>query len=111
MEALTAKESETVFRIVDNILRQIFGEKATLMIYQHLEAHYALQKHEFAAKIDIFAQGLESFLSSGAQLIERKILDDICSTYGIMQRTVVTDANEEYDFVSQVRKAIIFHST
>ena len=98
--------ADPVFRIVDNILRQVFGEKVTLLIYRHLESRYSLRTDEFSTKIDVFAKGLESFLSSGALLIERKILDDVYSSYGLLRKMEIVKASNEYNFASQVRFAL-----
>jgi hypothetical protein len=109
VETTAAKKADSVFKVVDNILKQIFGEKGTLLIYRYLETHHSLQKHELTTKIDVFAKGLESFLSSGAPLIERKILDEIYSSYGIFRRMETAEAKEGYDFASQVRFAVASH--
>jgi len=106
VQALTRKKVDSVFQIVDNILKQVFGEKSTLLIYRYLETHYSLPKHEIGVKIDVFAEGLENFLSSGAPLIERKILQDIYSRQGIMRTIEIDDVDEEFDFATQVRFAI-----
>jgi hypothetical protein len=98
--------ADPVFRIVDNILRQVFGEKVTLLIYRHLESSYSLRTDEFSTKIDVFAKGLESFLSSGALLIERKILDDVYSSCGLLRKMEIVKASDGYDFASQVRFAL-----
>jgi hypothetical protein len=77
---------DQVFKVIDNILKQVFGEKAAQTIYNYLETHYGLRQCEFCQKIDVFAKGLESFLCSSAPLLERKILGDIYATYGLPQK-------------------------
>lgn len=94
---------DKVSRIIDRALRQVFGEEATVLIYRYLENNYALKSNEIAEKIDLFAQGLESFLRSGAYVIERKILEDIYSNYGLLRRLELERADEEADFASQVK--------
>jgi len=96
-------EQDKLSRIIDRALRQVFGEEATLLIYRYLENNYALRQNEVAEKIDLFAQGLESFLRSGAYVIERKILEDIYSNYGLLRRLELERADEEGDFASQVK--------
>jgi hypothetical protein len=51
----------------------------------------------------VFAAGLEEFLRSGAYVIERKILEDIYSNYGLLRRLELEKVQEENDFVSQVK--------
>ena len=106
MEALTQaanKKEEKISRIIDKVLRQVFGEEATFLIYRHLEKNHSLKPDEIAEKIDVFAKGLEEFLSSGAYVVERKILDDIYSSYGLLRRLELERVQEESDFVSQVK--------
>ena len=68
------KKDEKIFKIIDRVLTQVFGEEATRLIYRHLENNYSLKRDEIAEKIDVFAKGLEDFLRSGAYVIERKFL-------------------------------------
>ena len=103
MNTSTSKESDPVFNIVDNVLKQIFGEKVTQIIYRYLETHHSLPQSEFSTRIDVFAKGLENFLQTGAPLIERKILNDIYACYGLIRRIEIADMHEEQDFASQVR--------
>jgi hypothetical protein len=106
MKTSPRKKEDKIFKIIDRVLKQIFGEEATLLIYKHLERHYSLSKSEFSEKIDVFARGLEDFLSSGAYVVERKILDDIYSSYGVLRRTELEKTREECDFARQIKIAI-----
>jgi hypothetical protein len=99
----TNKKEDKIPKIIDKVLRQVFGEEATHLIYRHLEKSYSLKQDEIAEKIDVFAQGLEEFLRSGAYVIERKILEDIYSSYGLLRRLELERTQEECDFVSQVK--------
>jgi hypothetical protein len=107
METLTHErrnnEDDRISKIIDRVLRQVFGEEATHLIYKHLESKYSLKSNEVSEKIDAFARGLEEFLSSGAYVIERKILEDIYSSYGLIRRLELERTQDESDFVSQVR--------
>jgi len=100
------KKEDQVAKIIDKVLHQIFGEEATSLIYRHLERNYSLKRNELTEKIDVFAQGLEDFLRSGAYVIERKILDDIYSSYGLLRRIELGKANEEGDFVNRVKSIV-----
>jgi len=97
------KREDKISRIVDRVLRQVFGEEATFLIYRHLEKNHSVKQNEIGEKIDVFARGLEEFLSSGAYVVERKILDDIYSSYGLLRRLELERIQEENDFVSQVK--------
>jgi hypothetical protein len=106
MKTPATKEADIVFKVVDRVLRQVFGEKATPLIYKYLETHYSLKQNEFSTKTDVLAKGLENFLKTGAPIIERKIVNDIYSSYGVIRKMELTNAREEYDFASQVRIAM-----
>jgi len=82
LDTLPREKNDIIFQIIDKVLKQVFGEEATLFIYKYLEKHYSLQQSDFSKKIDVFAKGLEDCLSSGACAIESKILEDISSVYG-----------------------------
>jgi type I restriction-modification system DNA methylase subunit len=107
METLTQrkrnKEEDKISKIIDRVLRQVFGEEALLLIYRYLENKYSVKQNEISEKIDVFTKGLEEFLSSGAYVIEQKILEDIYSSYGLLRRLELERAREECDFVSQVK--------
>jgi len=98
----TNKKENKIPKIIDKVLKQVFGEEAALLIYKYLEVTYSLKQDEIAEKIDVFAKGLEEFLRSGAYVVERKILEDIYSTYGLLRRLELEKTREE-DFVSQVK--------
>ena len=102
----TNRKEDKISKIIDKVLRQVFGEEATHLIYVHLEKSYSLKQGEIAEKIDVFAKGLEEFLRSGAYVIERKILEDIYSSYGLLRRLELERVQEETDFVSQVKSLI-----
>ncbi|MEM1590103.1 MAG: hypothetical protein QW175_06780 [Candidatus Bathyarchaeia archaeon] len=98
----TIKENEKIIKIIDRVLRQIFGNEATCLIYRYLETRYAVKPDEIAEKIDLFAMGLEEFLRTGAYVIERKILEDIYSSYGLLRRLELEKAKKG-DFASQIK--------
>jgi len=101
-QQVSGKEDK-ISRIIDKVLRQVFGEEATRLIYRYLEKNYCLRRDEVAERIEVFAAGLEEFLRSGAYVIERKILEDIYSDYGLLRRLELERVQEESDFVSQVK--------
>ncbi len=97
------KREDKIGKIVDKVLRQVFGDEATYLIYGHLEKNYSVKPDEVSEKIDAFAKGIEEFLRSGAYVIERKILDDIYSSYGLLRRIELERIQSECDFASQVK--------
>jgi hypothetical protein len=87
MYADKAYGSDAVAKVVDQVLNQIFGSKATRLIYRHLERKYSLRRDEIAEKPDLFAKGLKDFVSSGADVVERRILEDLQSCCGLNGET------------------------
>lgn len=99
---LSEKEADSVFKIVDNILKQALGEKATLLIYKYMESRYSLRPSEFATRFDVFSKGLECFLSSGALIIERKILEEINAKGSRVGGNEFAKSNAKQDVANQV---------
>lgn len=94
--------NEVISKIVDRVLLYVFGEEGSKLIYAYLESNYSVRRNEIGDKIELFARGLEDFLKSGARIIERKILEDICSCYGQI-RTLEIQQMDEFDFAHQVK--------
>jgi hypothetical protein len=104
--SLNRKKEDTILKIIDNVLNQVFGEEATHYIYKYLERNYSLRRDEFSEKIELFAKGLEDCLSTGAHPVENKILDDIYSRYGAFREINPESMPEAFDFASQIKIAI-----
>ena len=98
-----SKEEDKIFKVIDKVLDQIFGKEATHLIYRYLENNYSIKPEEISEKIDLFAKGLEEFLKTGAYAIERKILEDIYSSYGLLRRLEIEKMQQEYDFAGQIK--------
>jgi hypothetical protein len=103
MAALSKKEENRVFEVIDHVLKQVFGEEATRLMYRYLERHYSWNQRDFSEKIDAFAKGMEAFLNSGAYIVESKILDSIYSSDEAFHRVEKFD---ECDFATQIRLAM-----
>jgi len=97
------KHDKKVSRAIDKILIKIFGDEGTLLIYKHLENRYSLRQDEIVEKIDVFADGLEELLSSGAYVIEKNILENAYSSYGLTRRLEFEKAESNMNFVSQMK--------
>lgn len=102
-EQVNNKSEDKISKIVDRVLKGVFGEEATRLIYRYLESNYSVKRCEIAEKIDVFTKGLEEFLNSGAYVVERKILDDMYSSYALLRRPELERMQEEQDFVGQIR--------
>lgn len=99
----TCKRKDKISIIIDKVLNQVFGKEATILIYRYLENNYSVKRDEISEKIDLFARGLEEFLRTGAYAIERKILEDIYSSYGLLRRLELERIQQGYDFANQVK--------
>ena len=97
------KHENKASKAIDNVLRKIFGDEATLIIYTQIESNYSVRQDEIVSKIDAFAEGLEKLLSSGAYVIEKNILEDINSSYGLTRRLGFERAESNMNFVSQMK--------
>ena len=103
---MSRKKEDRVFEIIDSVLKQVFGDEATLLMYKYLERRYSLSQSEFSEKIEVFAKGIEEFLSSGAYAVESKILDNIYSSHDTLRRAELARLSEERDFASQIKIAM-----
>lgn len=74
------KKEDPFFQVVDNVLTQVIGREAAVLIYKHLENYYSLHPHEYSERMDLFAKGLKDCLCAGAIPIENMILYDL---YGL----------------------------
>jgi len=90
---------KSLIEAVDKELKRIFGEVATLVIYGYLESNLSLRQEEIPEKIEVFANGLNSFLSSGARVVERIILENLYSSFGFKYEVV-----EGRGFVDSVKE-------
>jgi hypothetical protein len=70
------RSDEKLFNVVDKVLKQIFGENATGTIYRYLEEKYSLKREDIPSKPEVFAEGLETYLNSGASVVAGIILNE-----------------------------------
>ncbi len=65
--------------VTEKVLKEIFGDAATASICRYLEKNYDLKLEEIPSKLDVFSRALESYLDSGATVIEEIILKNLHS--------------------------------
>jgi phage gp36-like protein len=63
--------------VTEKVLKEIFGDAATTSICKYLEKNYDLKLEEIPSKLDVFSRALESYLDSGATVIEEIILKNL----------------------------------
>jgi hypothetical protein len=77
MEVLNRQIGDSINKVIDNVLTEVFGEKGTFYIYKYLQNNYQLQPGQFSGQLELFSKGLEDCLSSGAIPVQTRILHDI----------------------------------
>jgi hypothetical protein len=101
----SASKNDVVAEVIDKVLTQVFGKEATALIYKHMERNYSVKYSEISDNIELFARGLEDFLRSGAEIIERKILEDI-SLNSRKLRDLQFESADDFDFVTQMKSFV-----
>lgn len=74
--------------ITEKVLKQVFGEDATASIRDYLEKNYRLKLDDIPNKPEVFSRALESYLDSGATVIERIILENLYTNSGVKFKRV-----------------------
>ena len=87
-------------KMVDDVLKQIFGQSAALIIYTHLEKNRSLTPEKIPEEIENFTKGLKDFLGSGALVIEEMILKQLYSSYELEFRGI----KEGCSFIDYITK-------
>ena len=106
MNALTIqnpKYENKASKAIDEVLRKIFGDEATLIIYTYMESNYSIRQDEIVEKIDVFVDALEELLSSGAYVVKQKILENLYSNHAIIHKPEFERAETNMNFVNQIQ--------
>lgn len=75
------EKPERLFKIVDKVLKQIFGEPGALFIYNYLEEKHSLKREDIANELEIFTEGLEKYLGdSGASVVLETLFNESSET-------------------------------
>jgi hypothetical protein len=91
------KKPERLFKIVDKVLKQIFGEPATLFIYKHLEEKHSLKREDIANELEIFTEGLEKYLGDSGTFV---VLETLFNESSELKLRKV----EEREFLEQLKE-------
>lgn len=89
---------------VDETLRQVFNEAGAKVIYGYLENKHHLKWEEIIEKPEVFSAGLERLLGSAAPVIERLILNNLCSKRGL--KFEEKEGGEFSEYVKELRKGL-----
>ncbi len=91
-------------KTIDAQLKQVFGETGTSVIYNYLQSALSLHQEEIPRKLEIFVEGLDKFLSSGAKVVEKVILDGLYCEFG--QEFRLKEGYEFVDYVNELKGAV-----
>jgi len=89
--------NKLIVNTVDEELKKIFGETATLVIYGYLENNLSLKREKIPEKMELFSEGLDKFFGSGAYMLEKTILTNLYSNFGFTY-----EEKKGYSFVDHV---------
>jgi hypothetical protein len=101
----TEKYEEMLNKAVDKALNRVFGSMATDIIYNHLESNYSIKKDEVARKLETFSQAMQDYLSSGAAVVEKEILENFYSGLGLFQRAEL-EGQRDHEFLERLRTLV-----
>ena len=106
MTALTIQNPKYEYKAskaIDDVLRKIFGDEGTLVIYGYMDKSYSIRQNEIVEKIDVFVDALRELLSSGAHPVEMNILENLYSSYGIAYKSEIESAETQLSFVNKIK--------
>ena len=69
---------DLLVQAIDETLNQIFREEGASAIYGFLENESQLKRENISSKTEAFSTGLRKLLGSGAPVIEKLILKNLC---------------------------------
>jgi len=69
---------DLLLQVTDKTLNQIFREEGASIIYDFLENESYLKREDISSKTEAFSAGLRKLLGSGAPVIEKLILKNLC---------------------------------
>ena len=95
---------KSLIKAIDVQLKRVFGEKGTSVIYNYLQSALSLKREEIPKKLDVFTEGLDRFLSSGAKVVEKVILDGLYSNFE--EEFQFKEGYKFVDYVDELKTAI-----
>ncbi len=70
---------DLLVQAIEETLNQIFREEGASAIYDFLENESQLKREDISSKTEAFSAGLRKLLGSGAPVIEKLILKNLCN--------------------------------
>ena len=101
---LEVEFEKSLIRTIDTQLKQVFGETGASVIYQYMQSTLSLRQEEIPRKLEAFSEGLNRFLSSGARVVEKVILDKLYSNFD--QEFQFKEGHNFVDYVKDLRTEV-----
>ena len=98
---------DSLIKTIDVQLKQVFGDTATLVIYNYLLNALALKQEDIPYKLEVFTEGLDRFLSSGARVVEKIILEDLYADFGA--KFQFKEGHKFKDYINDLKKTLRDH--
>jgi hypothetical protein len=89
--------------VIDESMKQIFGEGTTKSIYHYLENDYSLKYPDIPQKPEVFAKGLEEIFRSGSRVVEAVIISNLYSKIGLPCQK--RKGQKFADYITELEKA------
>ena len=96
---------KSLIQTIDTQLKHVFGEVGTSVIYNYLNSALSLPQDDIPEKLEVFAEGLNRFLSSGAIVVEKVILMGLYSEFG--QEFEPREGYKFVDYVNELKVASV----
>lgn len=94
----------SLIKTIDMQLKQVFGDTGTSVIYNYLQSAFSLRQDDIPKKLEIFSEGLDKFLSSGARVVEKIVLDRLYSDFG--KQFQAKEGYRFVDYINELKKAM-----
>jgi len=69
--------------LVTQRMGELLGETASRFLFDYMKRNHDLLTGDICERSDVFFAGLEEFLVAGAKILERLVLKDIYSSFGL----------------------------
>lgn len=72
-----------LIEVIDETLQAVIGESGKEVVYYYLQNSYAIKKENIPENLEAFTEFLNNFFGSGAKVIEKTIMKNLCLKLGI----------------------------
>jgi len=69
--------------LVTQRMEQLFGETASRILFDYLKRNHHLPIEDICERSEVFFAGLEEVVGAGAKMLERLVLKDLYSKFGL----------------------------